>query len=145
MKKLERIEWCDLWVTGANETALPRLLLVGDSITRSYFSQVEEDLQGVFLCARLATSICVSDRSMERELALLLDRYSFDVIHFNNGLHGWEYCEASYAKGLARRLDFITRRSPRSQRLWAHSTPIRQKENLAKFDPRNDRVRERNR
>jgi len=30
----ESIEWCDLWLTHANETNRPRVLLIGDSITR---------------------------------------------------------------------------------------------------------------
>jgi hypothetical protein len=33
----ESIEWCDIWVSHANETNLPRVLLIGDSITRAYF------------------------------------------------------------------------------------------------------------
>ena len=32
----ESIEWCDLWISHANETNLPRVLLIGDSITRAY-------------------------------------------------------------------------------------------------------------
>ena len=30
----EGIEWCDIWISHANETNLPRVLLIGDSITR---------------------------------------------------------------------------------------------------------------
>ncbi|MFX3891450.1 hypothetical protein ACJBV1_11045, partial [Streptococcus suis] len=31
----ESIEWCDIWISHANETNLPRVLLIGDSITRA--------------------------------------------------------------------------------------------------------------
>ncbi len=34
----ERIEWIDIWVTDADKNELPRVLLVGDSIARGYFS-----------------------------------------------------------------------------------------------------------
>ena len=39
---LEPIEWTDIWVTNANRNDLPRVLLVGDSITRGYFKSAEK-------------------------------------------------------------------------------------------------------
>ena len=36
MPSLESIEWCDIWTSHANETNLPCVLLIGDSITRGY-------------------------------------------------------------------------------------------------------------
>lgn len=145
MTRREQIEWRDIWVTGANDDSLPRLLMVGDSIARSYFPHVEAELKGQFLCARLATSTCVCDRVFEKELALLMDDYRFAVIHFNNGLHGWDYDEASYAEGLCRVIDFIAQHSPESRLILAGTTPVRKASDLAAFDPKTDRVRERNR
>lgn len=145
MNKRERIEWCDIWVAGADDDSRPRLLMVGDSIARSYFVQAEKELNGAFLCARLATSICVGDTGIAKQLALLLDEYRFAAIHFNNGLHGWDYDAASYAKGLCRVLDFIKKRSPQSKLILANTTPVRRPEHLDEFDPKTDRVRERNR
>lgn len=141
----EYIEWRDMWVTGADDDKQLKLLLVGDSIVRSYFAPVETGLKGKFLCSRMTTSTCVCDRAIEKELALLLDDYSFDVIHFNNGLHGWDYDEASYSTGLSRTLDFIMIRSPKSRLICASTTPVRRTDNLGEFDPKTDRVRERNR
>ena len=57
----ERIEWADIWVTDADKDDLPRVLLIGDSITRGYFGEVEKRLAGKAYCARLTTSKCVSD------------------------------------------------------------------------------------
>ena len=31
MPSLESIEWCDIWISHANETNLPRVLLIGHS------------------------------------------------------------------------------------------------------------------
>ena len=59
MKKRENIEWCDIWVTGADGDTLPKVLLVGDSIVVSYYAEVAKALAGKFFCARLATSLCV--------------------------------------------------------------------------------------
>jgi len=42
----ERIEWIDIWVTAADKDDLPRVLFVGDSITRGYFGGVEKRLAG---------------------------------------------------------------------------------------------------
>ena len=38
----ERIEWADIWITDADKDDLPRVLLIGDSITRGYFGEVEK-------------------------------------------------------------------------------------------------------
>lgn len=92
----ERIEWIDIWVTDADKDALPRVLLVGDSITRGYFGAVEKHLAGKAYCARLTTSKCVSDPTFNDDLKLMLKQYKFSVIHFNNGLHGWGYTEEQY-------------------------------------------------
>ena len=96
----ERIEWIDIWVTDADKEELPRVLFVGDSITRGYFGAVEKQLAGKASCARLTTSKCVSDPTFNDDLLLLLKQYKFSVIHFNNGLHGWGYTEEQYRDGL---------------------------------------------
>ena len=46
-----------------------------------------------YACARVTSSKCVADSTFAGELALVLDDYEFAVIHFNNGLHGWDYSE----------------------------------------------------
>jgi len=83
----ESIEWCDLWVSHANETNLPRVLLIGDSITRAYYPEVEKNLAGKAYVGRLASSAFISDPILLKEVAMVLDEYKFDVIHFNNGMH----------------------------------------------------------
>src|SRR2546428_13700553 len=51
----ESIEWCDIWISHANETNLPRVLLIGDSIARDYYPEVEKRLAGKAFVARLTT------------------------------------------------------------------------------------------
>ena len=92
----EFIEWCDIWISHANETNLPRVLLIGDSITRDYYPKVEKHLEGKAYVARLATSRFASDPVLLQEIALVLDNTQFDIIHFNNGMHGWQHSEAEY-------------------------------------------------
>ena len=73
----ERIEWIDIWVTDADKDDLPRVLFVGDSITRGYFGGVEKHLAGKAYCARLTTSKCVSDPTFNDDLLLLLKQYKY--------------------------------------------------------------------
>jgi len=140
----ERIEWIDIWITDADKDELPRVLLVGDSITRGYFSGVEKHLAGKAYCARLTTSKCVSDPSFNDDLLLLLKQYNFSAIHFNNGLHGWGYSEEQYRDGLSKTIDAIKKHSDGAKLIWATTTPVREKEDLETFAERTDRVKVRN-
>lgn len=141
----EAIEWCDMWIRSADRSGLPRALFVGDSVTRGYYSTAEQILSPTAACARLATSRFVSDPVYHQELALVLNQYRFQVIHFNNGLHGWDFSEADYADGLQRTIEVLRRLAPGAALVWAHSTPIRRSGDLTNFDPRHARIVERNR
>ena len=140
----ERIEWSDIWVTDADKDDLPRVLLIGDSITRGYFGEVEKQLLGKAYCARLTTSKCVSDPSFPDEVKLLLKQYRFTVIHFNNGLHGWGYSKDQYRYGLLRLMDTFKEHAAGAKLIWATTTPVRDRENLERTGERTERVRVRN-
>ncbi len=141
----ERIEWADIWVTDADKDDLPRVLLIGDSIARGYFEEVEKSLAGKAYCARLTTSKCVSDPSFPDEVQLLLKQYRFAVVHFNNGLHGWGYTEDQYRDGLLRLLETFQKNAGDAQLIWATTTPMRDRDDLSKVTDQTDRVKERNR
>lgn len=140
----ERIEWIDIWVTGADKDDLPRVLLVGDSITRGYFSAVEKQLAGKASCARLTTSKCVSDPTFNDDLLLLLKQYKFSAIHFNNGLHGWGYTEDQYRDGLSKTVSAVKEHAGDTKLIWATTTPVRERNDLQTFAERTDRVKVRN-
>ncbi|MCA9122928.1 MAG: SGNH/GDSL hydrolase family protein [Planctomycetaceae bacterium] len=140
----ERIEWADIWVTDADKDDLPRVLLIGDSITRGYFGDVEKHLAGKAYCARLTTSKCVSDPSFIDEVQLLLKHYRFAVIHFNNGLHGWGYTEDQYRDGLVQAVGAIRKQAGDAKLVWATTTPVRLPNDLTKFGERTERVKVRN-
>src|ERR1700744_1940772 len=69
----ESIEWCDIWVSHANETNLPRVLLIGDSIVRDYYPEVEKHLAGKAFVARLSTSRFLADPVLLKEIETVLD------------------------------------------------------------------------
>ena len=142
--KRERIEWADIWVTDANKTDLPRVLMIGDSITMGYFGGVENHLRGKAACARLATSKCICDPAFLPEVELLLKNYSFAVIHFNNGLHGYDYSNKQYAGAFAGLLRAFKTYAPQAKLVWANSTPTRKPSDLKQFNKTNSLVNERN-
>src|ERR1051325_10330588 len=76
----EAIEWCDVWITHANETNLPRVLLIGDSIARDYYPEVEKRFAGKAFVGRLATSRFVADPVLLKEIESVLDETKFAVI-----------------------------------------------------------------
>jgi hypothetical protein len=141
----ERIEWADIWVTDADKNDLPRVLLIGDSITRGYFDGVEKQLAGKAYCARLTTSKCVADPSFLDEVLLLLKQYRFAVIHVNNGLHGFGYTEEQYRTGLSALLNTLDKNAVDAKLIWATTTPVRKSGNLAQIAEETECVKARNR
>ena len=142
--KRENIEWLDVWIPHTNETELPRVLLIGNSITKSYYKNVEEQLKGKAYVARMATSKSLGDTDLLKELALVMNYHKFDVIHFNNGLHGWDYTDKEYSDAFPEFYKTIKKFAPNAKLIWANSTPIRSKNNLEYFDSLNERVIRRN-
>lgn len=66
----EDTEWLDVWLPNTNSHDLPRVLLIGDSITRGYGPQVEADLKGKAYVGRMATSKSLGDPALLEEVAL---------------------------------------------------------------------------
>lgn len=144
--KLERIEWSDIWITDADRDELPRVLLVGDSIVRGYYDGVEKALAGKAACARYTTSKFLGNPDFAGELGLILDRHRYDVIHINNGLHGWDCTEEEYRKGLEALVALLREKAPGAKVVWGMTTPVRVAGDLARLDAdKNARAVARNR
>ena len=121
----ESIEWCDIWISHANETNLPRVLLIGDSITRAYYPQVEKHLTGRAYVGRLTSSAFISDPALLMQIKMVLSQYKFDVIHFNNGMHGWQHSEKEYEEAFPEYLKTIREGAPNAKLIWANTTPLK--------------------
>ncbi len=122
--KRESIEWTDVWVVqGDHPEATPRILLIGDSITRGYYDEARKALDSVGPCDRLATSASLGDPALPATIALVLGQRRYDLIHFNNGMHGWGYSEAEYAAAIAPVLATLRRLAPQARIVWATTTP----------------------
>jgi len=138
----ENIEWCDVWIPGATNTNKPRVLLVGDSITKGYYKVASDQLGDRATCARFATSACVADPAFHVQLEALLSQYTFALVHFNNGLHGVGYTEEEYQAGYEKALKSIQKHSPSTKLILALSTPLNETSSANSLNPR---INERNR
>ena len=138
----EFIEWTDLWIPGADKSDKPRVLLVGDSVTKGYYNNVEKLLKADAYVGRLATSLCAGDPAFIPTLKAALMQAEFDVIHFNNGLHGVGYSEKEYAAGYRAAIQAIRQLQPKAKIVVALTTPLKKASSKDNLNPRID---ERNR
>jgi beta-galactosidase len=96
----EGVEWSFIRHKNANQVTLPRVLLVGDSIVGGYCHQVSKLLEGTANVSWYMTSRCMGNPEFDRELDRVLAQRDFDVIYFNNGLHGARVSSEQYEKGM---------------------------------------------
>jgi hypothetical protein len=142
--KLEQNDWTTIWIENANQTSLPRILLVGDSITEGYYTKFKKRIEDNYYLGRYTTSKFVANPDFISELSILLHRYHFEVIVLNNGLHGWDYSLDSYQNGLEETLNLLSDIAPETQIIWCQTTPVRLDEDLTLLDPLNRQVVARN-
>lgn len=140
----EKVEWT--WADRPEHTdpALPNVLLIGDSITRAYYSATSRLLAGHANCYLFATSASSGDPRLPKQIEDLsaIVPSSFSVIHFNNGMHGWGYTERQYGQGLPAFITAVRKLSPSAALVWASTTPVRQPTSTGASNPR---IHERNR
>jgi hypothetical protein len=138
----EKIEWTWTDHSDTLDPKLPNVLLVGDSITRNYFTQVAKRLAGKANVYLFSTSCSSGDPRLTEQIHLYFETApGFTVIHFNNGMHGWDYSEAEFAAGLPGMVRELKKESPGSRLIWATITPVRKDNSLgatnARIDSRN--------
>ena len=141
----EPIEWIRLWLPNVSKKDQPQVLLLGDSITQAYYNDVAADLKGKAYVGYLTSSLSVGDPMLPQQIALVLKNYRFDVIHFNNGLHGKGYTEQEYARYLSQFVRTIQANAHGAKLIWTSSTPVRTGKDMSKWAPFTRRVAARNR
>ena len=55
----------------------------------------------------------------------MLDNTKFDVIHFNNGMHGWQHSEDEYAKAFPAFVAAIKQHAPKAKLIFATTTTLK--------------------
>lgn len=139
--KRESIEWLDIWAPHTNDTGLPRVLLLGHSITRLYGPSVDNRLEGKAFVTRLATSKSLGDPVYLDEVALILSQYDFDIIHVSNGAHGWDYTIEEYSAALGQLYARLKEMAPDAKLIWATNPPMADKEMYRITLERNESIR----
>ena len=140
----EQYEWSNIWWDCANDPGLPRVLLIGDSISCGYSPVVTALLQGQVHVDRLGTSRSINDPVLLKETTMMLEEYPYGAIHFNNGLHGFHLDGPAYAGGLREYVGLLERLRGGAQLIWASSTPITKGDDVNTLDPQNEKVVARN-
>ncbi len=120
----EQYEWFNIWWDCANDPALSRILLIGDSISCGYSPVVTRELQGKYHVDRLGTSRSLNDPVLLQATEMTLREFPYRAVHFNNGLHGFHLDGPTYAAALRDYVALIRRLAPDAKLIWASSTPI---------------------
>ena len=121
----EGTEWMTSYWYNANDTKLPRVLLVGDSICNGYQTYVRDELAGTANVSFYATSKCASDSTYLKSLAFMLEEYDYKVVHLNNGLHSLSTERKAWESGLVATLNLIKEKGKGAKIIWATSTPLK--------------------
>src|SRR6185295_14663939 len=93
---------------------------------------------------RMATSKSLGDPALLDQVALVLREQSFDIIHFNNGMHGDGYTEETYAAALPELVATLRRIAPRARLVWASTTDVRVRNDLSRVEAKTERIVRRN-
>ncbi len=128
----ENIEWTNMLWNDAQDNCKARILLVGDSIVVGHERLLHEIVKDEYCIDSFATAKCVSDVDYMRELDYMLSSKDYDLVIFNNGLHGFDISDEDYEANLKEVLTDLNKRVKKLA--WRNSTPIREKEDLNKFE-----------
>lgn len=107
----EDIEWLRLWCEETNDPTLPRVALIGDSITEGYFRAVFKALAGIARVDVLATSYSIKSNAYQNMVKSFVEDSNYAVVHYNYGLHAYSVEEDEYEKECAEMLEFISKRA----------------------------------
>lgn len=132
ISKDESTEWSHTFVVGTDKTNLPKVLLIGDSHVEGYYPAVVERLKGIAYCSKFTTSRSLGDPVYIDQLALLFKQFNFDIITFNNGLHGSGYKIEEYSRDIPFVYELLKSKS-RKAIIWVNTTAWRMKEKPDEF------------
>jgi len=109
------------WDFVEDAPGLPRVLLIGDSVSRGYTQAVRNELKGKANVHR-APENCGPVANGLRKLDVWLGQQKWDVIHFNFGIHDRATPLADYGKRLEELLERLEKTG--ASIVWASTTPI---------------------
>jgi lysophospholipase L1-like esterase len=120
------------------DPSLPRVLLIGDSITNSYLEPVRKALAGKANIDAWITPTTQADKSLPKTVAAILAWQKYAVVHFNLGLHGWQtgrIPEGQYEPLTRQLVQNLRAGAPQATLIWATITPVTTKDKPVKLNP----------
>ena len=120
------------WDFVKDQPGLPRVLLIGDSISRGYTLTVRHALAGKANVHR-APANCGPTATGLKKLPTWLGDGKWDIIHFNFGIHDRATEEAVYAANLKQIVAMLEKTG--AKLIWARTTPPANGDNKEKFTP----------
>lgn len=109
------------WDFVDDKAGLPRVLLIGDSVSRAYTQTVRKELDGSANVHR-APANCGPTASGIKNIEVWLGDGKWDVIHFNFGIHDRNTNPADYTARLEQLVERMKQTGARL--MWATTTPI---------------------
>ncbi|OGV72467.1 MAG: hypothetical protein A3K19_16620 [Lentisphaerae bacterium RIFOXYB12_FULL_65_16] len=125
------------------DPGLPRVLLIGDSILGGYRSVVARQLEGKANVDAYCNPYSQANNEWHDELKVILKGNSYDVIHFNMGLHGYQKGRipvGQFETLMRRCVETLRRNAPLAAIIWASTTPVTMKDKPKELDPENNPV-----
>ncbi len=109
------------WDFVTDDPKLPRVLLIGDSVSRGYTQAVRKVLAGKANVHR-APANCGPTASGIKNIETWLGKGQWDVIHFNFGIHDRNTPLQDYTGRLDQLVERLTKTG--AKLIWATTTPI---------------------
>ena len=107
----EEIEWIRIWCEDTDCKDLPRVALIGDSITEGYYNFVKELLKDVAKVDYLATSYSIASNTYIEFVKSFINDSDYEIVHFNYGLHAYSVSDEIYSSRCEELLQFILKSS----------------------------------
>jgi len=115
-----------------DQPSLPRVLLIGDSISKGYTLPVRHALSGKANLHR-APANCGSTAMGLKNLTVWLGKGKWDIIHFNFGIWNINTKDEVYAAELEKIVEQLKKTG--AQLVWARTTPAGDKGNAEGYTP----------
>ena len=140
---LETYEWDDLWWDHPEQTDVPRVAYIGDSISRATRKVIRPLADGQLFLDNFATSKALDNPCFLQALSLFATQQKrCDAVLFNNGLHGWHLEDATeYAEQYEKMVCVLREIFPDTPLILVLTTCLAKPEQDARVCKRNEAVR----
>lgn len=127
--------------------SLPNVLLIGNSVMNGYHKYIIDSLAGIANVDYWITPRHLKSEYLFEDLAKVVSFREYEVIQFNIGLHGWprgRILDEEYVPLLEKYVQTIKGNSPKSQLVWASTTPVTEQDKAELNKEINPVIAERN-